>query len=599
MFFLQFSLSIVFWIAMYTVFVINYNLANSIVSGKYFWFYFSIGIYAIVSTPFIIKQYKKEPLPFTLFDFLILLYGIITIFISSVINHSEAITRHILLVLIIAFYFYSKITIRLQKSNLFRMILAIQLTGLIEAIWGLRQLYGFDFSQHAQFKLTGSFFNPGPYACYLSVISPIAFYYLLRNCACCQVKLRPRYWPVYLRWGISILTFAGSILVLPAAMSRASWLAAIGGCGIVLLYYLLQNRKVKVYYHTYKKRCIGILPVLLLLVVIGCIGMYYLKKDSADGRALIWKISMQTILQHPIGVGIGDFSGAYGQEQAAYFASGRATEQEQYVAGNPEYGFNEFLQICVEQGILPFLLYMTIVVYSLYVGCKRRKVAPTASLVALLIASAMSYPFSVLPFLIVLAFLLAWIHADENGKPLPKLTLSFTLAGLVLVGVCLYNRYPAYGAHKKWKRCSILYHSGAYQYAVKEYKLIYPMLSDQLTFLFEYAQCLSKSEQYEESNGVLSKAAKVSCDPMLYNIMGKNYQALKQYDMAKQCYEMSANIVPNRIYPYYLIALMYDEMGEYEKAKAAAQIVLTKEPKVQSTAIREMRDKMKKRFDAD
>lgn len=596
---LQFSLLFSFWIVMYTVLFVNYNLANSIVSGKYFWFYFSIGIYAIVSIPFIIKRYKKGLFPFTLFDFLILLYGIITIFISSAINQSEAITKHILLALIIAFYFYGKVAIRIQKSNLFWMILAILLTGLIEAIWGLRQLYGFDYSQHARFKLTGSFFNPGPYACYLSVILPVAFYYLLRNSSCCQIKLRPRYWPVYLRWGIAVVTVAAISVVLPAAMSRASWLAATGGCGMVILYYLLQNRKVRVYYHTYKKRCIGVLPVLLLLVVIGCIGMYYLKKDSADGRILIWKISTQAILHHPKGVGIGNFSGAYGQEQAAYFTSDRGTEQERYVAGNPEYGFNEFLQICLEQGILPFLLYMIIVVHSLYVGCKRRKVAPTASLVALLIASMTSYPFSVLPFLIVLAFLLAWIHADENGKSMPELTLYFTLAGVVLTGICLYNRYPTYDAYKKWKRCSLLYHSGVYQNAVKEYRLIYPLLSDQLTFLFEYAQCLSKSEQYEESNDVLSKAARISCDPMLYNIMGKNYQALRQYDKAEQCYEMSANIVPNRIYPYYLMALMYEEMGEYKKAKVAAQIVLAKEPKVQSTAIREMRDNMKKWIDAD
>jgi hypothetical protein len=34
-------------------------------------------------------------------------------------------------------------------------------------------------------------------------------------------------------------------------------------------------------------------------------------------------------------------------------------------------------------------------------------------------------------------------------------------------------------------------------------------------------------------------------------------------------------------------------MGETEKARETARIVLTKEPKVQSTAVREMREKMK------
>ncbi|MDR1221764.1 MAG: hypothetical protein LBL07_02640 [Tannerella sp.] len=55
----------------------------------------------------------------------------------------------------------------------------------------------------------------------------------------------------------------------------------------------------------------------------------------------------------------------------------------------------------------------------------------------------------------------------------------------------------------------------------------------------------------------------------------------------------AANIVPSRIYPWYLLVNLYVEMGETEKARETARIVLTKEPKVQSTAVREMREKMK------
>ena len=81
---------------------------------------------------------------------------------------------------------------------------------------------------------------------------------------------------------------------------------------------------------------------------------------------------------------------------------------------------------------------------------------------------------------------------------------------------------------------------------------------------------------------------------MLYNIIGKNYHAMKQYGEAERCFVKSSNIVPSRIYPYYLMALMYKDMGETEKAKEMAQIVLTKESKVQSTAVKEMRIEMKK-----
>ena len=50
----------------------------------------------------------------------------------------------------------------------------IILTGSVETVWGLMQLYGFLPSQHGLFRLTGSFFNPGPYSEYLAVALPLA-----------------------------------------------------------------------------------------------------------------------------------------------------------------------------------------------------------------------------------------------------------------------------------------------------------------------------------------------------------------------------------------------------------------------------------------
>ncbi|MBC5633816.1 O-antigen ligase domain-containing protein, partial [Parabacteroides sp. N37] len=51
-----------------------------------------------------------------------------------------------------------------------------------------------------------------------------------------------------------------------------------------------------------------------------------------------------------------------------------------------------------------------------------------------------------------------------------------------------------------------------------------------------------------------------------------------------------------RLYPYYLLAKLYAEPAFYQadKFRAAAGAVLTKEPKVESSAIREMRTEIKK-----
>jgi tetratricopeptide (TPR) repeat protein len=129
--------------------------------------------------------------------------------------------------------------------------------------------------------------------------------------------------------------------------------------------------------------------------------------------------------------------------------------------------------------------------------------------------------------------------------------------------------------------------------AAEAYSEQYPYLQDEIRFLFEYAQSLSKSEQYAKSNEVLHRAIQISCDPMFYNVMGKNYQALKEYEPAEQSLKKAANLVPNRLYPHYLLAKLYHEMGEKDKMETEINIVLTKPPKVESMAVEEMRNELR------
>jgi O-antigen ligase len=576
-----------------TVFCLDNELANGIVSAKYFRFYLSVGFASVVLTFFFVfNQRLVRP---NILDLLIIAFCITSISVTY--NYNQSLnSKSILLILLTVFYFYFRFIFQANKYTIIWLTVCFIFTGLAEAILGLRQLYGFDYSHHHLFLTTGSFFNPGPYACYIAIVLPMAFFYTLKYRICYKVKFHVRNIFVYFLWGISLLTFVASILILPATMSRASWIAAIGGCGLVSMYFLTKKRDIKTFITINKKICVLLACIAFLLTIAaGGFGMYYLKKDSADGRAFIWKNSIELIKQNPMGVGIGNFSGSYGHIQASYFEAGYASEDEKRVAGNPEYAFNEYLQICAEQGITGFLFFVCIIVYSLYVGVKQKKIAATASLLALLIAAGVSYPFSVLPCLITFVFLLALINNGKNIIVLPKaISIAFAFCILIVVLLCLSNRYPTYGAYKNWHKMKQLYNHRNYEDTANEYRIIYPLLSDQLNFLFEYAQCLSKSEQYEKSNEILEKAMRISCDPMLYNVMGQNCQAMKRYADAELYFCKAANIVPSRIYPWYLLANLYVEMNEMVKARETAHIVLKKEPKVQSTAVREMREKMKK-----
>ena len=84
---------------------------------------------------------------------------------------------------------------------------------------------------------------------------------------------------------------------------------------------------------------------------------------------------------------------------------------------------------------------------------------------------------------------------------------------------------------------------------------------------------------------------------MILNIIGKNCQALGRYEEAEEWFIRSTHRLPNRIYPYYLLAKLYTECPDIfprKKMEWAVRVVMEKEAKVQSTAIRQMREEVKK-----
>ncbi|NDV65515.1 O-antigen ligase family protein [Bacteroides sp. 224] len=580
-----------------TVFIILPELAQNVTSSKYFWFYASMGILSFLLFFRYILFQSPIHYQFSWIDLIVTFIVGYNLFIYWN-KGCEISTKVILLILCSILYFYFRLFLAEQrKSQRYILLLFLMLTGLIEAIWGLCQLYGFTPSYHGSFKVTGSLFNPGPYAGYLAMIIPIAFHYMLKDYRVLNKRWNIRFFVFYLRWGVATLTFIAILIILPAAMSRASWLGAIGGCIWVGVIYLLRHFRIRQYIVIHKKRMTILAIILLGCFCAGGAGLYFLKKDSADGRALMWKVSLQAIPHYPMGVGLGYFPGIYGNEQATYFASGQATEQEEYVAGSPEYAFSEYLQVCLEQGILVFVLLVIMIGIALCTGYKKNYMAEMGALCALLIFAFMSYPFSILPFVIVLAYLLAACGSlaikkrEVNSEKRTNRVLA--LVGFAITILCLYNRYPTYQAYKDWRISQMLYNLGHYPQAQKAYTELELYLEDQVNFLFEYGRILSQTETYKESNRILKKGAKLSADPMFYNIMGKNYQAMKEYNEAENALLKSTHLVPNRMYPWYLLTKLYIEMGLEEKAVETAKVVLTKEPKVHSTAVEEMRMEVK------
>jgi len=653
----------------------NYSF-KSYINDKVFFFLIGMGLLLVLQCIItVLSKENRKAFSFSWLDFTLLLY-VMNITIS---NFRVAETERLnlesyqLIGLSVLYCIVRFLPVRYYKFLIGSMLLS----GMIQAIYGCLQLYGVYPSEHHLFKITGSFFNPGPYAGYLSIIfsMALAIYLFFSRQANYPVftthtgvilqkyinpvagKIKHIYCLLYNRckrlnnhnvhrikrfiaesifWKkmsstmqkffskssmseifrkdrvakfLSLITLITILLVLPASKSRASWMAAlISSIYLASLLYPIR-KKIELYLDTVWKKIVSAMLVCIILAASG-FAVYSLKKDSADGRLLIWKVSANMIKDQPVvGHGFNRFQAHYMNYQADYFQNFPESE-DGYYADNITYPFNEYIRILAEQGMLGFLFQLSIVMIIILLN--RDNIAlymiiAKAGLLSLAVFAFFSYPSEILPILVTAVILLA-IAAQESATK--KGILKINLAGLgirlfktmkvvfpvISIALLIIIYSPIKNLHKaycNWDEAYLLYNYEDYKSSIDSYKCASKELFSDGEFLIMYGKALAMAAEYKTGIEILQQAKKYQTNTILYTTLGDCYKNLSEYKNAEAAYMKAHYMIPNRFYPKYLLAKMYQESGQIEKAKSTAKELLSKPVKVESTAIMEIRDEMK------
>lgn len=466
------------------------------------------------------------------------------------------------------------------------------LIGLGELGIGIRQSISVVFNDCSYQNINGTFDNPGPYSNLIVMILPIAWFYVWQIKTISVKK--------YLSTFIYVLAFVYvllSFIVLPFTMSRTSWLAAILSCGLVSFLCIKKYKK-----QTIKYKYITIYVCICILLA-GII--YGLKKDSADGRILIWKVSSSVVKAHYLkGVGSGYFPGAYGEAQEDYFRNKRATEHEKYLAGAPEYAYNEYIQIIAEYGIAGIIALIAFIGYSFYhlTQIENDKVIPVmGALVSLLVVSSFSYPFrNVCTCLFAVSIIITAIILPDAKKSRKNMITRylihlFTLC-VIFYKICLSDGFLGNNktAYRQWNLLKPFFDRSQFDKITQNYTVLYPYLKSNARFLFEYGQCLSQIKQYQKSNIILEKGLSLSSDPMFLNILGKNYQQMGKYQLAEKMFYKAHYRIPHRIYPLFLLMNLYKDQQRVHDMLYIATIIVNKKEKIVTQDAENMKKEARK-----
>lgn len=239
----------------------------------------------------------------------------------------------------------------------------ILLCAISQALYGIWQ-WGQSSS-----AMSGSFDNPAGLASLLAFSLPFG---------CYGTESRNPLWRYASVFGVAVLTVA--ILL---TESRSGILSA---AVVLALYFLKRAGK-----HRKKLVLFG-----SIVCLAGSVFMYLHKKDSADGRLLIWLCSCQMVKDKPwSGHGFRGFQSSYMDYQAQYF---REHSDSRYVllADDVKHPFNEYLLLLVSLGFIGAFFFLAIIVLLI----RAWRIHPHGSsdvaalcLVAVAIFSLFSYPF--------------------------------------------------------------------------------------------------------------------------------------------------------------------------------------------------------------
>ena len=387
------------------------------------------------------------------------------------------------------------------------LLAAVFVWGIVEAGYGLTQALGWRTSRHALYAMTGHFPNPGPFGGFIACVMAVAGAWLLRY----------RNKPGIVARIVNILAWVAlgaGLLVLPASMSRAGWLALAAALTVEAL----RLPRVREWIRGHR----WVVPAAAVLTVVLLVGAFLLKTESALGRLHIWRMECLAIADRPwTGAGPGRTLWAYGEAQEAFFRENLEAVSPVVIraAGSPEFAFNEFLGLGVEYGLPALLLALALVIASIVV-LHRAESPFAAGVLAWSLFACASYPLSV--------------------PPLRTLGIGFALVA-VLAG-CLLVRKRAVGF------LPLLFALLLAGWLGKQGAFV-PSDRESYKNLYSRGYALHQAARYEESTAVLELGAKMSCDPMFEVILGKNAEALGQDDKAEALYEKAHYMVPARLYP--------------------------------------------------
>jgi O-antigen polymerase len=522
------------------------------------------------------------------------LFILLTVYYSlhGILNQDEGLNmRHIFLITNCLLLISYCVLLKEKMLNAFTIYKVIALLAIIESVICILQATGLIRSNNPFFRVTGSWANPNVTAMFLimalpavwGILSPKKIYKSLSIAVVC------------------LLTIAIALL-----KCRTAFIGMVIEALVIAIFHYRVLEFIREKYSVLIKSLLVVLGS--VIIVFSSVYLYQSKQASADGRKLIWKVSLGMVVEKPLlGYGYGMFERDYNLAQAKYFETKAATEKEIANASFVHMAYSELMENAVEGGIIGSLFFMGFITSLLIRKVNDKQVskkefalnelsseAAYTGIAAFAVMSIFNFTVQAIPVMGLFIFYVALRVSEIDFKKIESKQVrqikSFAInpfAALFIIAssiICI-SQVKLVQGHLKEKEASLLLKEHNTTEAVQLFKSQENSLKHYSNFWIHYTSALFIDKQYSEAVLKLREATKYTSDPDLFILSGNIYCMLQEYDKAKVAYTTAGNIQPNRFMPRYALMKMYFYTKDSVNAIKAANQLITLNPKIESEKI--------------
>lgn len=446
-------------------------------------------------------------------------------------------------------------------------IMVVAVLSIVLALHGILQYIGCLPSM--QDLPIGNFDNAAGYAGCLCAGIPFCLFL-------CERKVVNKYLGFIIGYGGCLLGMVAVCL----AQSRAGFLGIFAA--IVTFAFFR--------YQLFRKK--WVVSIILGSLFFLLLGGYYLKKDSADGRLLIWRVACEMIRDKPImGHGSQAVEACYMDYQADYFFS-HPNCSYQMLGDNVKHLFNEYLTLAVRYGVIGCIALFVALAFIGH-GYRQNPVAESriaiCSLIGIGTCACFSYPCTY-PFVWIVLLLNVYLivyNACFKRNIYKKYRALKLFGGIILILsiILTYKVAIRMRAESEWGKISFRSLQEETERMLPYYEKLLPVLEDVPYFLYNYAAEFYMAGHFQKAFEVANQCRAYWADYDLELLQGEISKGLKDRENAKKHFMLASQMCPARFIPLYQIYGIYLECGDTVNMFCLGKQILNKPVKVNSQTV--------------